>query len=57
MITAALEKYLFPKQFRISLTYAAFILFGIMLGAIKGANKATVITNITNNKLKTACLL
>ena len=37
MITAALEKYLFPKQFRISLTYAAFILFGIMLGAIKGA--------------------
>lgn len=37
MISAIIEKYLFPRTFRISLTYAIFIIFGLALGPWKGA--------------------
>lgn len=37
MISSLVERYLMPRTFRISLTYAIFIIFGLALGPWRGA--------------------
>ena len=37
MISSIVERYLMPRTFRISLTYAIFIIFGLALGPWRGA--------------------
>lgn len=37
ILTAYIENFLFPRGFRLSITYAIFIIFGLALGPWKGA--------------------